>query len=311
MGLSMAPAPAHERGLPVAAGRCTAILADLSRVYCGTNKGVVLSVDRTAGSLANFASSKFKDYIDVDKADPARPEPTQPLRFYAADAHDTQNAMYFVSYTSTPTSTVYEIDGYMSPKSCEMSQWSAWDAKCRHWVSGDVATCGHGAQYRKRNITAEAHNGGATCATLGATSEVRPCHVKDGTGVDKPCCHGGTVWTRVEQEVTCHPQQNATVTASTHSAAACRCPQAMPFAVGSNPTICESVHKKCHAQEAARTCDFIKCVYDESKGVVVRHLSARKEFKCAQKGSDCGKMKHRCAHQPGRLGGCKCLCWKE
>merc|ERR1719235_3160013 len=100
----------------------------------------------------------------------------------------------------------------MFPKPCEMSQWSAWDTKCRSWVTGDVvATCGHGAQYRKRTITAEAHNGGASCASLGATSEVRPCHVKDSVGVDKPCCQGGMVWTAVEQEVKCRLQQDTTV----------------------------------------------------------------------------------------------------
>lgn len=286
--------------------KCTALLADSERLYCGTNNGKVETFSQD--TLVSAAAA-----LDMAQADPTGQSPA----FYAGVALDSQ--MYLASYAGS--STIYNVDGFMKPQDCKLSPWSEWGACVNPSPlnTRPLLTCGTGGQFRKRAVLEQPKWGGAAC---GSTEDVQSCSVKDANDDVVQCCKGGMVHTTVEQTVTCAAGAAGVLgTPITHAQSTCRCPAPRPVAITNGQvTVCGSIDKDCTSQMAAKVCEHISCAFlPQANGedrIVVRHTGAPNEqapwgAAHSDKTKVEGLVKHQCTHSQGRMGGCQCLCWKN
>ena len=294
---------AQGAGVLAPGEKCTALFADWSRLYCGTNTGMVETLKQSDLTAASAT-------VDMPAADP---NAIAPPAFFAGTVVD--SSIYLASFAGT--STLYKLDGFMAPQDCQLSQWSNWGACVNPSPirNREILTCGTGGKFRKRAIEKQPKWGGTACKDEeGGTEDVAVCD----TG--KECCKGGKIWTKDQQQFTC----NGLGAAITEATEACRCPATLPVSITSadaTQSVCAKLDKdpNCVASKNAKVCEHISCAYlptkDGGDRIVVKHTGAPNEFDWAATHNTAtlreGLNNHKCTHAKGRMGGCTCLCWTE
>jgi hypothetical protein len=305
---------------PADGEQCTALTADMERLYCASSMGKIVVYDQ---DLTHMSQEPF----DVGVHDPNSP-PDVTAAFYGAVIAG--GNLFAASYT---TSSVYKFDGIIEPEDCVLSDWSEW-GECFDQSPGtrradkQVLTCGHGAKYRQREIT-NTPKYGFYAAPCDPTEEVDSCTVTDDDGTEVECCTGGKVWGTSSYTFDCPigSWPDAGVAATEHAVEkGCHCPESTPAIVagpgGSTElSTCQSMEDECTAETAATPCQHMTCTFmtdpvTNDERLVVRHQSPRDEFAWAHEKThdytcDEDRYQHKCIHSMGRMGACTCLCWDK
>ena len=293
--------------------KCTSLVADWIRLYCGTN----------TGKLEVLSSQTLERTLNTTNMAPVDPGSSATPSFYASMALGSH--LYLVRYGGP--SAVYKLRGFMAQQDCVLSPWPPWQnvsSQCfdlSQVSNRREVTCGPGYRVRQRRITKHPLWGGAACGEL---EDVQPCVAKDAAGNALECCTGGKVRTTQKQNVVCSAGHAGVLGTPTNTTSGCYCPAANPFevtGVGASASMCASIDKKCGDISNATVCKHISCVSearaagDTNLRIRVYHTNVHQEFHWGEPHNNHMKRErknlHKCSRSPGRMGGCVCMCWHE